>query len=161
MYKVKNRTVPTVVSGWVLARTDGMLPSHFPPPHTSLRKVQIRLVSLLWVTLPQALFYGKDSVFDKTVQGKSTGFRKMHPTCKLLKHFKTNLENLLIVNSYSILNTYGWHTWVICDLANLNCSLAHINKSSSILCATPRRTVFCFPFIYIILFHLTSVIWSI
>ena len=34
MYKVQNRTVPTVVSGWVLARTVGTLPSPFPPPHT-------------------------------------------------------------------------------------------------------------------------------
>ena len=34
MHKVQNRTVPSVVSGWVLARTDGTLPSPFPPPHT-------------------------------------------------------------------------------------------------------------------------------
>ena len=36
MYKVQNRTVPTVVLGWVLARTDGTLPSPFPSsPHFS------------------------------------------------------------------------------------------------------------------------------
>ena len=40
-YWVRNRTIPTVVSGWVLARTDSEYPSPFPPPHTILRKVQI------------------------------------------------------------------------------------------------------------------------
>ena len=51
-------TVPTVVLSWVLARTDGTLPSPFLPPHTSLRKVQISFVSLLGVTIPQVLFCG-------------------------------------------------------------------------------------------------------
>jgi len=43
VYNVQNRTVPTGVSSWVLARTDGTLPSPFLPPHKSLRKEQIKL----------------------------------------------------------------------------------------------------------------------
>ena len=48
MYKVQNRTVPTVVSGWVLARTDGTLPSSFPPPHTLPTLLSGRYKSASW-----------------------------------------------------------------------------------------------------------------
>ena len=37
----------SLVSGWVLARTDGEYPSPFPPPHTILRKEQISHIANL------------------------------------------------------------------------------------------------------------------
>ena len=54
-YRVRNRNVPTVVSGWVLARTNGEYPSPFPPLQTILRKAQISHIANLHTSMVLSL----------------------------------------------------------------------------------------------------------
>ena len=68
-YRVWIRTVLTVVSGWILARTDGEYPSLFPSPHTILRKVQISHMTNLYTSMVLSLGYSETTrnVFKKLI----------------------------------------------------------------------------------------------
>lgn len=54
-YWVRNRTIPTVVSGWILARTDGKYAPPFPTPNTILRKTQISNMTNLYNSMVLSL----------------------------------------------------------------------------------------------------------